>query len=69
MKRRYCKTIDLGLAVAAATRQPGQTFSQTQLSYFCGCHKGAIQVIEARALRTVERRLRKAMGMKEISPN
>lgn len=43
----------LGLHVSRLSLQPGQTRSQRELAYFCGCSKSTIQWIEKQAMQKV----------------
>jgi hypothetical protein len=64
MRGQLAKTadIDLGLAVSAATLEPGETRSHEDLAAFCGCSKTNIQHIERRALR----KLRNKPALREL---
>ncbi len=50
-------TIDAGLLVLRQIAQPGQTFSHTEISIACGCHRGYISLMEKAALRKLRRML------------
>ena len=50
--------IDLGLAISAATLQPGEQRSTYELAAYCGCTHQNITRIEQRALRKLRIRLR-----------
>ena len=49
--------IDLGLALLAHLRKPGETLTAHDIAAWCGCSRAAIQAIEGRALRKVRLRL------------
>ncbi len=57
------KRIDLGLAVAAVTRQ-GESLSCETIAAYCDCHPRAIEVVEQNALRKLKVRLH-AVGLNE----
>jgi len=44
-------SIDAGLYVLSLVARPGQSFSHTDISIACGCHRGYISLIEKAALR------------------
>ena len=47
--------IDLGLAVSALSLEYGQTRTAEEIAAYCGCHRRAIEKIEKRALRKLQR--------------
>ena len=49
--------IDLGLALLAHLRKPGETLTAHDIAAWCGCSRAAIQAIELRALRKLRQRL------------
>lgn len=51
--------IDLGLAVIAAVRQPGEELSQTEIAEICGVSKLTIWRIEQKALEKLRRAAKK----------
>ena len=51
--------IDLGLAILACLRKPGEELTSEDIAAWCGCTKSAIQGIERRALAKVRERLMK----------
>ena len=51
--------IDLGLAVIAAIRQPGEEMSQTDIAEICGVSNLTIWRIEQRALEKLRRAAKK----------
>lgn len=54
------ESIDLGLAVAAAVRGPGQCFSIDDLADICECSPQRISQLQARALRNLRRALERS---------
>jgi hypothetical protein len=52
--------IDLGLALLAILRKPGQTFTREDISAWADCSPQAIFDIERKALRKARRALKKA---------
>jgi hypothetical protein len=61
-KRRWAakqRAFDLGLAISAATLQPGQWRSAKQIAAFCDVSHQAIEQIEASAIAKVRVALRK----------
>ena len=59
--------IDLGLALLAHVRKPGETLTAHDIAAWCGCSRAAIQAIESRALRKVRRRLVEAVADRELA--
>jgi len=49
--------IDLGLAISGATLEPGKTRSLLEISFYCGCTKQNIDLIEKRALRKIRNKV------------
>lgn len=47
--------IDLGLAVIAAVRRPGESLTLRDMAEICGCSKSAIWLIERAALNKLRR--------------
>lgn len=54
------ESIDLGLAVAAAVRRPGQCFTVEDLADICACSPQRISQLQARALRNLRRALERS---------
>ena len=59
--------IDLGLALLAHLRKPGETLTAHDIAAWCGCSRAAIQAIEGRALRKVRQRLVETVTDREIA--
>ena len=57
MGRAGSSYIDLGLALLACLRRPGETLTSHDIAAWCGCSHAAIKVIEKRALKKVRQRL------------
>jgi DNA-directed RNA polymerase specialized sigma subunit len=47
--------IDLGLAIIAAVRRPGESLTLRDMAEICGCSKSAIWLIERAALKKLRR--------------
>lgn len=56
-KRTNGSEIDLGLAIIAALRHPGECLTQQDIAAWCGCTRQRIEQIEKQALRKIRRRL------------
>lgn len=55
---RYANEIDLGLAVLACVRAPGECLGQRMIAEVCGVTQSAIYLIERKALKKLRNRLR-----------
>lgn len=53
--------IDLGLALLACLRRPGETLSTEDIAAWCQCSRSAIWLIEQRALRKLRRALEECL--------
>jgi hypothetical protein len=56
MKRQNPR-VNLGLAIAGATLQPGQSRTLREIAAYCGCSMQAVQEIERTAMRKLRNRL------------
>lgn len=59
--------IDLGLALLACLRKPGETLTSHDIAAWCGCSHAAIQVIEKKALQKVRSRLVEGVVCEELA--
>ena len=59
--------IDLGLALLAHLRKPGEILTAHDIAAWCGCSRTAIQSIEMRALCKVRRRLLETVTDQEMA--
>ncbi len=55
--------IDLGLSVCCAVKQEGQTLTQEDLAFICGCSRGLIYSIE----RSARKKIAKHYKIREIT--
>ena len=49
--------IDLGIAISGATLEPGKTRSVLEISFYCGCTRQFIDLIEKSALRKIRNKV------------
>lgn len=59
--------VDLGLALLACLRKPGESLTSHDIAAWCGCSHAAIQVIEKKALRKVRLRLVENVACQELA--
>jgi DNA-directed RNA polymerase specialized sigma subunit len=55
MGRKLKPSIDLGLAVIAAVRQPGERMTAVDIAEICGVSQAAIWQIERKAIAKLQR--------------
>ncbi len=65
--RQGSSHVDLGLALLACLRKPGQILTSHDIAAWCGCSHAAIQTIEKKALRKVRQRLVEAVTDQELA--
>lgn len=59
------RALDRDLGILQGIVAPGVCLRRAQIAQLTGCTRQALEYIEARALRTVRRRLARVMGLKE----
>ena len=59
--------IDLGLAILACLRKPGETLTDIDIAAWCNCSRTAIWNIEQRALRKLRQRLMESVQGHEMA--
>ena len=60
--KKKTNRLDLGLAISGATLGPGQRRTHREIAAYCDCSAQAIAQIEAKALHTLRRRIRRVIG-------
>ena len=65
-RRERAFDIDLGMAVIAAVRKPGESMTAAEIAAVCGCSKQAIEQEEKAAIEKLQRAARRMAYMEKV---